>query len=790
MVTHPTFVVGRFAGGSGPGGGFTPAQMQTAYGFGSISFNGTAGTGSGETIAIVDAYDNPNIQSDLNTFDSYFGLPATTVTRVNQTGGTSYPPTDPTGGWELEEALDVEWAHAMAPGASIMLVEASSANGTDLLAAVNYAAAHANVVSMSWGGNEFSGENGYDSAYFDQPGVAFVASSGDSGAPASWPAASPNVLSVGGTALTVDASNAWSREVGWSGSGGGPSAYESQPSYQTGVVSQTSSARATPDVAYDASVSTGVDVYDSVPYNGQTRGWVVVGGTSAGAPQWSALLAIADQGRALSGQSALDSTNPQEVMNILYSNPSDFHDITSGTSTGNPNYSAGPGYDYVTGMGTPIANLVVGSLVGTPPTTATASFIRQDTTTQGNWIGTYGSQGYDVIGNASSLPSYATVTPAGQQNWTWAANSSDPRALEDAGGSGRIAACWYSPTSFTVNVNLTDGQTHDLELYFVDWDSTTRAQQVQISNASTGAVLDTENVTSFNSGKYLNWAVSGNLLITITNTGSPNAVLSGLFLGSTPAAPPTPESIWGTSYSPTVNASYKGTSPQTFELGVQFESNIAGEVTGVLFYKQRGTTGTNVGHLWSSNGTLLASATFSNETSSGWQQVSFSSPVAIQANTIYTVSYDTGSRLFYYESGYFSRGGVTNGNLTAPASTTINNQVLDNGVYNYGGEFPNSSQYSANFWVDVAFSPSGSSSPSVKTGRSAAVAIGPSGYIITSPGSATPAGPIGAVPGSRGTSPSTARRPSVSFPVVSYRSVVRQARALVLWGQKATSLLT
>jgi subtilase family serine protease len=149
MVTHPTFVVGRFAGGSGPGGGFTPAQMQTAYGFGSISFNGTAGTGSGETIAIVDAYDNPNIQSDLDTFDSYFGLPATTVTRVNQTGGTSYPPTDPTGGWELEEALDVEWAHAMAPGATIMLVEASSANGTDLLSAIQYAAAHANVVSIS-----------------------------------------------------------------------------------------------------------------------------------------------------------------------------------------------------------------------------------------------------------------------------------------------------------------------------------------------------------------------------------------------------------------------------------------------------------------------------------------------------------------------------------------------------------------------------------------------------------------------------------------------------------------
>ena len=200
--------------------------------------------------------------------------------------------------------------------------------------------------------------------------MAFVASSGDAGAPASWPAASPNVLSVGGTALTLGAGNVWSSEVGWSGSGGGPSAYESQPSYQKGVVTQTSTARATPDVAYDASPSTGFAVYDSVPYEGRASGWSEVGGTSAGAPQWSALLAIADQGRALSGQPALNSTSPQEVMSILYENPADFHDITSGTSTGSPHYSAGPGYDYVTGLGSPIANLIVGSLDGT----STASY--------------------------------------------------------------------------------------------------------------------------------------------------------------------------------------------------------------------------------------------------------------------------------------------------------------------------------------------------------------------------------------------------------------------------------
>jgi len=362
LLAYPTFEIGPLAGGGGPVGGYTPAQGKVAYGFNDIAFGGLAGNGSGETIAIVDAYDDPNIQADLNTFDTQFGLPNTTITRVNETGGTSYPASDQTGDWELEESLDVEWAHAMAPGAKIMLVEANSCSDSDLLAGVQYAAQHANVVSMSWGGPEFSGETGYDRSCFDQAGVTFVASAGDAGAPALWPAASPNILSVGGTALTLGADNVWSSEIGWCGSGGGPSAYESQPSYQQGVVTQTSSARAAPDVAYDGDPSTGFAVYDSVPYAETTYDWLEVGGTSAGSPQWSALLAIADQGRAASGQPPLDSTSPQQVMDILYENPTDFHDITSGTSTGTPNYSAGPGYDYVTGLGSPIANLIVGSL--------------------------------------------------------------------------------------------------------------------------------------------------------------------------------------------------------------------------------------------------------------------------------------------------------------------------------------------------------------------------------------------------------------------------------------------
>ena len=165
----------------------------------------------------------------------------------------------------------------------------------------------------------------------------------------------------------------------------------------------------------------------------------------------------------------------------------------------------------------------------TAPSGPSASFLKEDTTTEGNWINTYGSQGYEVIGNATSLPSYATVTPSGQSTYTWASSTTDPRALQDAGGTGRIAAAWYSTTSFTVDVNTTDGNTHNLELYFVDWDNTGRSETVKISNPSNGTVLSTQTVSSFHSGVYLDYAVSGNILITITKTAGANAVLSGLF---------------------------------------------------------------------------------------------------------------------------------------------------------------------------------------------------------------------------------------------------------------------
>src|SRR5262249_44453585 len=150
--------------------------------------------------------------------------------------------------------------------------------------------------------------------------------------------------------------------------------------------------------------------------------------------------------------------------------------------------------------------------------------------TQGNWAGIYGAQGYDVAAGSAALPTYAAITTAGAATATWASITADPRALQQPGHAGRSATYWYSPTSFTVNVSLADGQVHELSLYAVDWDNQGRSEQIQLINTATGAVIDSEVISSFSGGEYLRWAVSGNVSIKVTDLAGPNSVVSGLFL--------------------------------------------------------------------------------------------------------------------------------------------------------------------------------------------------------------------------------------------------------------------
>ncbi len=381
-VATPTFRLVAPAGSatplSGPGPyGLSPVQIRHAYGFDQTFLPGSTiiGDGSGQTIAIIDAYDDPNILADLQAFDTQFGLLAPpSFVKMSQTGSTtSFPSVDPngpsmSGSWELEIALDVEWAHALAPGANILLVECNSSSFADLTKGVDTARQRpgVSVISMSFGSLESgfgsaSSETANDS-FFVTPtghgGITFIAATGDSGHPGTYPATAPSVLAVGGTTLTVDTAGNVQSETGWSGSGGGVSTAESQPAYQHGIVTQSTTNRAIPDVAFDADPNTGASVFDSYDF-GDTNPWVRVGGTSFSSPAWGALIAIADQSRATAGLDSLDGAS--QTLPKLYAMPSsDFNDIL----TGNNGFSAGPGYDLVTGLGSPHVAAVVNDLVG------------------------------------------------------------------------------------------------------------------------------------------------------------------------------------------------------------------------------------------------------------------------------------------------------------------------------------------------------------------------------------------------------------------------------------------
>ena len=347
--------------------GRSPTQLRQWYGYDQISFAGgtVVGDGAGQTIAIVNAYHTPNAFSDLQAFSTQFGLAMPpSFTQVGQTGGATPVATD--AGWALETALDVQWIHAFAPGASILLVEANTSGWTDMGAAIDYArgAAGVSVVSMSWGGPETSTSSGFDSHFVTPTGhqdVTFVAAAGNYGSPGVYPAYSDNVLAVGGTTLLLDGSNNITGETAWSRGGGGLSGFQAQPSWQNGVVTQSSTMRAMPDVSFEADPNSGVPVYNT--FNGASPPWNQVGGTSFATPSWAALVAIADQGRNLAGLATLGIPS---LMSKIYAMPAtNFNDITTGASNyGAVTQNAGPGYDLVTGLGTPKGQLIVQNLVG------------------------------------------------------------------------------------------------------------------------------------------------------------------------------------------------------------------------------------------------------------------------------------------------------------------------------------------------------------------------------------------------------------------------------------------
>ncbi|GAA4998565.1 S53 family peptidase [Streptomyces siamensis] len=317
--------------------GYGPASLQAAYNLPSAS------GGSGQTVAIVDAYDDPNAESDLAVYRSQYGLSSCTTAngcfkKVDQNGGTSYPRGD--SGWAEEISLDLDMVSAACPNCKILLVEAKTPTMTNLGTAVNTAVQlGAKFVSNSYGGSESSSDSTYDSSYFNHPGVAITVSSGDNGYGVEYPAASKYVTSVGGTSLKTAAnSRGWTDTV-WSGAGSGCSKYDAKPSWQkdTGCANRTVA-----DVSAVADPNTGVAVYDS--YRSAT-GWMVFGGTSASSPLIAATYAL--------GGAPSAGSYPAP---FPYAHTSALYDVTSGSNgscSGSYLCTGTTGYDGPSGLGAP-----------------------------------------------------------------------------------------------------------------------------------------------------------------------------------------------------------------------------------------------------------------------------------------------------------------------------------------------------------------------------------------------------------------------------------------------------
>jgi subtilase family serine protease len=398
---------------------YDPYQMRRAYQADGLI--GQAFDGTGQTIVIVDAFQNPNLATQVATFNAFYGLPATDLVQIAPDGLTTFDPTDANMlGWAEEISLDVEWAHAIAPGARIVLVLAKTNEDSDILSALKYAVDNklGNIISMSFGENESCVDPAAVAAYHDvfanatRQNMTLFASSADQGAAlqtcdgkswvraASHPASDPLVTGVGGTELHAakyclssqgcdpnanPSFGTWLSEIAWNeglpygdfgdvfgygtlASGGGFSVIFDEPPYQKATL-PGGKQRAVPDVAYNAAVEHGVLTLLTIP--GIPAGYYRFGGTSAGAPQWAAIAAIANQ-RAGHPLGFLNSAIYQ-IGKLKTTYPLAFHDITSGTnsslqfdSNNQPvdiaGYSAGPGWDPVTGFGTPIASTLVGLL--------------------------------------------------------------------------------------------------------------------------------------------------------------------------------------------------------------------------------------------------------------------------------------------------------------------------------------------------------------------------------------------------------------------------------------------
>jgi subtilase family serine protease len=449
MVLERTNVTHRAQSAFGPdaapvGVGYGPNSLQPAYNLPSST------NGSGETVAVVDAFNDPNAASDLATYGSSWGLPACgsgCFSQLNENGQTSpLPASAGTTGWDVEESLDIDMVSAICPLCHIILVEASSADTQDLGTGVNAAVSlGADFVSNSYGGSESTSDNTFDSEFYDHPGVAVTASAGDNGFGVSYPAASPDVTAVGGTSLST-ASNSrgwtetvWGSSAGGEGTGGGCSVDSAKPSWQTdtGCTRRTDN-----DVAADADPNTGVAVYDTFSQGG----WLEVGGTSASSPMIAAVFALAGTPAA--------GTLPSSY---IYKHTSNLFDVTSGANGScSPAYlcTGEVGYDGPTGWGTPngVTDFSNGTTTGN---TVTVTNPGNQSTVVGTAVSlqihaTDSASGQTLTYTATGLPAGLTISSSGLITGTPTTASSNNvtvKATDTTGASGSASFTWTITTS-------------------------------------------------------------------------------------------------------------------------------------------------------------------------------------------------------------------------------------------------------------------------------------------------------------------------------------------------------
>ncbi|NVM79056.1 hypothetical protein FHW83_004893 [Duganella sp. SG902] len=519
---------------------YTPAQIRAAYGlpalpssYSNLTAAQAAQLGAGQTIYIVDAMHNPNVAAELAAFNSKFGLPvcatktiatnaslplaaasssACELSIVYSTAAGGMTATAPAydSGWATEIALDVQWAHATAPLARIVLIEAASASYDNLLGGVRLANnLGPGIVSMSFGGSETSGTSAADSV-FSGAKMTYLAATGDSGAAVSWPSVSPKVLAVGGTTLSYSGAGARS-EVVWSSTGGGVSQYVATPAYQSTAVPGmgTASRRTVADVAFNADPNSGQYVA-VIAGGGSTVKWTSVGGTSLSTPQWAGLIAVANALRAQNGKAALAQPHSALYTNIATvagTYASVFADITKGSHGSCGGCSGEVGYDQATGLGTPNGAALLSTLSGL--TVQTAPVV----------------SGATINGKAGTALSFTVAVTA--SNAVTYALSGAPSGMSIS-GAGVVS--WAKPVAGSYNVSVTaKDSVNGLSgqgVYSVVVAAAGGTTTTTTKASSTPPVI-TASALSGVVGK----ALSGSIAVKVSNSGAVSLSISGAPLG-------------------------------------------------------------------------------------------------------------------------------------------------------------------------------------------------------------------------------------------------------------------